>query len=54
MGHYAVDGTLEPDQDDWFHARCECGFSFGPLPSREEVIDVLIEHATDAARREEE
>jgi len=46
-GHQSDPGSLEPDADGWYHARCTCGFRFGPLPDVETVADVLMEHAAD-------
>lgn len=50
--HTSADDCLEPNDEGWFTARCECGFKFYPLPGRVEVLDVLMEHAGLAASDE--
>lgn len=38
------------DDDGWLIVRCTCGFLFGPVPDNETAMDVLMEHAAEAAR----
>lgn len=47
MTHLTSDG-IEEDDEGFLFAVCKCGFCTGPLPSAEEVADVLMEHAFDA------
>ncbi len=43
--HLSDVSCLEPTDTGFFEARCECGFRVGPLPDRETLVDVLMEHA---------
>lgn len=52
MSHYAISGSLEPAEDGWWHARCNCGWEQGPLPDVEVVVDALMDHVMAEARRE--
>lgn len=47
-GHQFDPECLEATDDGFFEARCGCGFSFGPAPDIQIVIDVLMAHAYDA------
>lgn len=46
--HISEDGTLDPDGDSWYRARCRCGWEQGPLPDAETVVDALMAHVADA------
>jgi len=45
--HDSESGTLEPDADGWYHARCTCGWRFEPLPDAETVLDALMDHVAE-------
>lgn len=45
--HMSEPGTLEPDADGWWHARCVCGWQQGPFPDIEVVVDALMDHVAD-------
>lgn len=47
MTHMCDPACLEPDENDFYHALCSCGWSVGPLPAVEEVVDFLMQHAYD-------
>lgn len=50
--HYSV-ALVVPDDEGWFHARCNCGWDFGAvLPSAEDACDSLMDHAFEAGYRE--
>lgn len=51
--HQSQSGTLEPNEDGWYTARCGCGFTFGPAPDQEVVLDVLMEHAWLVGRQDD-
>lgn len=45
--HYSVD--LYPDDEGWFHARCNCGWEApGVYPTAEDACDALMDHAYEA------
>ena len=48
--HYCI--ALEPDNEQWWPARCNCGWDGGMFPSAEEACDSLMEHAYTEATRE--
>lgn len=35
--------------DGWYTARCSCGWSDGPFPDVETMVDALMDHAAAAA-----
>jgi hypothetical protein len=38
----------QEDSDGFVTPRCECGWTFGPVPDPETACDVLMEHAFNA------
>jgi hypothetical protein len=45
MIHQSDSETFIVDDQGFMTARCSCGWSFGPVPGPDEVVDVLMEHA---------
>ena len=45
---HVSDLDLHP-ADGWFHAQCLCGWTQGPFPDTETMVDALMEHAALAA-----
>lgn len=46
MGDHAAEaGMLDVAADDWYHARCVCGWTEGPLPDVETAVDAMVSHA---------
>jgi hypothetical protein len=48
MIHQTADFDLHP-RDGWYSAQCTCGFTEGPFPDIETMVDALMEHAFHAA-----
>lgn len=49
--HQTANFDLRPG-DGWFTAECECGWTMGPFPDAETMVDALMDHAADAATAE--
>jgi hypothetical protein len=47
MIHQTADFDLHPG-DGWYSAQCTCGFTEGPFPDVETMVDALMEHAAIA------
>lgn len=47
--HQSDPVCFEADAEGWYTARCECGWSFGPLPDVETMVDALMAHAAEMA-----
>lgn len=44
--HYSLD--LEPDDQGWFTAKCNCGWEAVGYPTAEDTCDALMQHAFEA------
>jgi hypothetical protein len=42
-GHYSV--ALEPNDEQWWPGKCNCGYDAGMFPTAEDACDALMEHA---------
>jgi hypothetical protein len=47
--HQTADFDSHPGRGGWFSARCTCGFTEGPFPDLETMVDALMEHAALAS-----
>jgi hypothetical protein len=45
--HQTADFDLHP-AEGWYSAQCTCGFTEGPFPDAETMVDALMEHAYHA------
>lgn len=48
--HVTVD--LEPNDEGWYPAVCQCGQSLGIFPAAEDAADALMDHAYKAGLRD--
>lgn len=48
--HVTVD--LEPDEEGWYPAVCQCGQNLGVFPGAEDAADALMDHAYNAGLRD--
>ena len=50
--HLSDPQSFTPDEDEWFHARCTCGYApDAAFPDLETVVDELMAHAARMAWR---
>lgn len=47
--HMSAESAFEKDGTGFYVPTCACGWAFGPVPDLETLVDVLMQHAYEAA-----